>query len=309
MAGKIVFAGSCVTAMTMTCQRFPNIGETITAGGFHTETGGKGTNQALTASRLGSEVILIACVGDDAFGQSILDTHKDFGVNIAGVRIHPTVPTGTAFILVNSDGNNMISVALGANGELKSDDIDNNLQHLKDADLVGFQLETPMEYVEYGVRKASEMGIRTVLDPAPARPLAESLYPCLDFIKPNEVEASLLTGIEVTDCNSAFDAAQWFLDKGVKNAMVTLGEQGVVILNKDLKEHLMPPVVTPKDPTAAGDIFCGAFMHGLASGQDLLESARFAVYASALSVLTLGSTEAIPTNEQVLDFIKSNGRK
>lgn len=305
MAGKIVYAGSCLTAMTMTCQRFPAVSETITASDFYAETGGKGTNQALAASRFGSDVYLIGCVGDDAFGESVLQTHIDFGVDVGGVRKHPTAPTGTAFILVNSDGNNMISVALGANGKLTPDDIEQNAHIIKEADIMGFQLEHNMDYVEYGIRRVSEMGVQTLLDPAPAKPLDKSIYPCLDYIKPNEVEASLLTGIDVRDADSAFDAAEWFLDKGVKNALVTLGEQGVVILNSEIKKHLKPPAVNVKDPTAAGDIFCAAFMHGLADGQDLVTSAEFAVYASACSVQILGGVVAIPTKDQVIEFAGS----
>lgn len=302
MAGKIVFAGSCVTALTMICQRFPVVGETIIASDFCVETGGKGTNQALAASRLGSDVYMIGCVGDDSFGKDILQTHRDFGVNVDAVRLHPTTPTGTAFITVNDDGNNMISVFPGANSELDSDYFDKHLYMLEGAELVGFQLELPIDYVEYGIRKANSIGVTTLLDPAPAHPLSESIYQCLDYIKPNEVEASLLTGIEVKDKDSAADAAQWFLDKGAKNAVITLGEQGVVIRNSQIHEYLPPPAVNAVDPTAAGDIFCGSFMHGLAEGWDLLEAARFAVFASALSVQVLGGIGAIPEKQQVIDF-------
>lgn len=308
MAGRIVFAGSCLTAMTMTCQRFPAIGETVIAADFITEAGGKGTNQALAAARFGSEVALIGCVGNDAFGEGVLQTFREFGVNIEGVRIDPTTPTGAAFVMVNRDGNNMIAVTPGANSAACSEDFDRNQHLVAGADIIGFQLELEMDYVEYGICRAAAMGIRTLLDPAPAKPLPESVYPCLDFIKPNEVEASLLTGIEVTDRDSAFEAAQWFLDKGVKNALVTLGEQGVVILNQNLREHLTPPKVVAKDSTAAGDIFCGAFMHGLTEGQDLMDAARFAVYASACSVQTMGGIQAMPTRQQVLEFIGAHNK-
>lgn len=303
MAGRIVLAGSCLTAMTMTCQRFPAIGETVIAADFMTEAGGKGTNQALAAARFGSEVALIGCVGSDAFGEGVLQTFREFGVNIEGVRIDPVIPTGAAFVIVNSAGNNMIAVTPGANAASSGDDFERNRHLVMGADIIGFQLELEMDYVEYGIRRAAAMGVRTLLDPAPAKPLPKSLYPCLDFIKPNEVEASLLTGVEVTDRDSAFEAAQWFLDKGVRNAIITLGEQGVVIVNEKLREHLTPPRVVAKDSTAAGDIFCGALMHGLTERQDLLDAARFAVYASAYSVQTMGGIQAMPTRQQVLEFM------
>jgi ribokinase len=309
MAGRIVIAASCIAALSMKGQRFPTVGETVAADVFLSETGGKGTNQALTAARLGSDVAIIGRVGDDLYGESIIKTHKEFGVNVEGVCKDGTSHTGIAFVMINSEGNNMIEIAPGANFKLTHEDFDNNEYLFKGCDIIGFQLEVNIDFVEYGIKKASAMGMKTLLDPAPARHIDESVYGFLDFIKPNEYEAAFLTEIEVVDEDSAFKAAQWFLDKGVKNAVITMGKNGVIILNHEIREHIVPPNVKAQDPSAAGDIFCGAMMHCLAEGMGLVESCRFAVYASARSVQTLGAINAMPTKQEVIDFRNSLNEK
>jgi len=305
MSGHIVIAGSCVAALTMKCARFPLVGETVAADVFMAETGGKGTNQALAAARLGSQVVLIGYVGQDNYAAGILKTHQEFGVDISRVRQEASGHTGVAFIIINNEGKNMIAIAPGCNYKLTQDDFDRNEDVIKPAEMIGFQLELNLDFVEYGIQRAAAWGVKTLLDPAPAQPLDESLYGSLDYIKPNETEAALLTGIEVKDKESAFKAARWFLERGVKHAIITLGENGVVLLDSRYQEHIMPPKVKAVDPTAAGDIFSGALMHGLAQGADLLEAARFAVCASARSVQTLGALSAMPTQQEVITFRQS----
>jgi ribokinase len=304
MAGKIVIMGSCLTALSMQGPRFPVVGETVVADTCFDEVGGKGTNQALAAARLGSDVAMIGCVGHDLFGEQVVQVHREFGVRVEGIRVAPDARTGVAFVMIDGGGRNMIMVAPGANALLAPEDFERNLPAVQACDIIGFQLEVSPGVVEYGIRRASELGVTTLLDPAPARPLDEAIYRHVDYIKPNETEAALLTGIPVTDADSAFRAAQWFLDHGVKNALVTLGEKGVVILNREVREYLTSPKVVAKDPTGAGDIFSAALMHGLAAGRPLVEAARLAVSAAAWSVRTLGVLTAMPTRQQVIDFQK-----
>ena len=304
MAGKIVIMGSCLTALSMQGSRFPVVGETVVADTCFDEVGGKGTNQALAAARLGSDVAMIGCVGHDRFGEEISRVHREFGVRVEGIRVTPDARTGVAFVMIDGDGRNMIMVAPGANALLAPDDFERNLPVIQACDIIGFQLEVSPGVVEYGLRRASELGVKTLLDPAPARPLDLAIYRHVDYIKPNETEAALLTGIPVTDAESAFRAAQWFLDHGVKNALVTLGDKGVVVLNREVREYLTSPKVAAKDPTGAGDIFSAALMHGLAAGRPLVAAARFAVSAAAWSVQTLGVLTAMPTRQQVVDFQK-----
>jgi ribokinase len=302
MAGTIVIAGSCLVALSMKGRRFPTIGETVTADVFLSEAGGKGTNQALAAAKLGSGVSIIGRVGEDSYGERVIATCREFGVNIAGLRTDRAVSTGIAFVMIDGAGRSMVFLAPGANYRLTHEDFDVNERLIRECDIMGFQLETNPDFVDYGIKKAHAMGITTLLDPAPALPIDESVYGCLDFIKPNETEAALLSGIPVTDRDSAFEAAQWFFNRGVATTIITMGDKGVIVLNGTIKEHIVAPKVDAKDTTAAGDIFCGALMHCLAEGTDILESVRFAVYASARSVLTLGAIEAMPSRDQVLEF-------
>jgi len=302
MAGKIVIAGSCLVALSMKGRRFPTVGETVAADTFISEAGGKGTNQALAAARLGSEVAIIGCVGDDIYGQSVRQTYREFGVNTTGLRTDRSACTGAAFVLINREGKNMIMMAPGANFRFTPNDFDKNVPLIKNSSIIGFQLEINQDFVEYGIKKAHTLGIKTLLDPAPAGPIDPSVYAYLDFIKPNETEAAFLTGISVTDRDSAFQAAQWFFDQGVKNTIITLGENGVIVLNREIRKHIIPPKVEALDSTAAGDIFCGALMHCLAEGMDFEPSVQFAVYASARSVLTLGAINAMPARQEVLEF-------
>ncbi len=305
MAGKIVIAGSCLAALSMKVAKFPVLGETVAADLFISETGGKGTNQALAAARLGSKVFLIGCVGEDIYSKGILQTYKEFGVNTDGIRKDSSAHSGVAFVIINRDGNNMITVAPGANFKLTRQDFDNNEHLIKKCDIIGFGLALNIDFVEHGIKKAHSMGIKTLLDPAPVRSIDESVYCHLDFIKPNETEAAFLTGIEVVDENSAFKAADWFLDKGVKNAVITLGEKGVVILNHEIKKHIASPKVNVQDATAAGDVFSGAMMHCIADGMELIEAVRFGVYASSMSVQTLGAINSMPTKQEVINFRNS----
>jgi len=308
MPGKIVIAASCIAALSMKGQRFPGIGETVASDVFLSEAGGKGTNQALAAARLGSEVAIIGSVGEDSYGDSILRTHREFGVNVQGVRRNANSHTGVAFVMINGDAKTMINIAPGANFKLTADDFENNATLVKGCDIIGFQLETNADFVEYGIRRAASMGKRTLLDPSPALHLDQSVYALLDFIKPNEVEAAMLTGIEVVDRDSAFEAARWFLDRGVKNVIVTMGRQGVVVLNQTTREYLVPPEVEAQDTTAAGDIFCGAMMHCLAEGMGLVESGHFATYAAAWSVQHLGAINAMPARNDVMTFLASRNQ-
>ncbi|MCC6491751.1 MAG: ribokinase [Pirellulales bacterium] len=304
MRDKIVIAGSCIAALSMKGARFPAIGETVLAELFLSEAGGKGTNQALAAARLGGDVAMIGCVGDDLYGQGIVGKLAESGISVEGIRQQRGAHTGIAFVLIDGAGRNMIEIAPGGNFQLGPGDIERNEHLVTSAAIIGFQLETNVEFVEYGVKRAHALGVKTLLDPAPAQRLDPSVYAFLDFIKPNEVEAGLLTGINVVDVKTAFQAAKWFLRQGVKNALVTLGPHGVVVLNHELERHILPPQVPIQDTTAAGDVFCGALMHRLAEGADLAEACEFAVYASALSVQVVGAMKAMPTTPEVLDFMQ-----
>jgi ribokinase len=201
--------------------------------------------------------------------------------------------------LIDRYGYNSISVVLGANTRLSTKDIDDSEEALRNSFIVGFQLENDWKLVEYAIRKVHALGVPTFLDPAPAAKLPDDLYPCLDYIKPNETEATTLTGIKVSGMASAEDAGRWFVKKGVKQAIVTLGEHGAVLVTAKDVRHFYPPTVKAVDTTGAGDIFAGGFLTALSKGQSIDYAIDFANHAAAISVTRLGVIGAIPKLEEV----------
>ena len=193
----------------------------------------------------------------------------------------------------------------GANFKLSRQDIDSCLDELGDSFVVGFQLENNFEIIEYGIIKVSSLGLKTLLDPAPARELPDDLYPCIHYIKPNEHEASVLSGIKVDDVQSAKKAGHWFLDKGVATAIITLGERGSVLVSRDRAVHFPAVSVNAIDTTGAGDCYCGALMASLAGGKSIDEAVNFAGHAAAISVTRLGVVEALPDLAETENFIRT----
>jgi len=214
MKKAITIVGSYNVGLFLKGQRLPEVGETITADQFVEGAGGKGSNQAIAAAMFGADVKFIGRVGVDSYGKYALDLYKKVGISRELVTIDKSIHSGISVILIDKDGRNMISVALGANLKLSKQDIDRAKEVMEKSLLVGFQLENKLDTVFYGIRRAHELGTMTFLDPAPAAKLPDGLYPCIDIIKPNETEAGILTGIEVKDVRSAAAAGRWLLERG-----------------------------------------------------------------------------------------------
>ena len=238
-------------------------------------------------------------IGEDRYGDDALAMYRQYGVNTDFIHRVPAVHSGISVILIDCDGNNMISVAPGANFNLSKQDIDSAAGAFADSYIVGFQLENRINVVEYGIRMVHALGVTTFLDPAPATPLPDDLFPCIDYIKPNEHEAEILTGIPVRGVEDAVKAGRWFIERGVKTAIVTLGQLGAVCVTQSMERYYLPQIVHPIDSTGAGDTFSGAFMAALSQGRSLEEAIRFANAAAALSVTRLGAVEAIPHLDEV----------
>ena len=300
--GGITVVGSYNVGLFLKGQRLPGLGETVIAEQFYEGGGGKGSNQALAASALGARTRLVARIGTDKYGDDALAMYNRHGVSPEYIRRDPTIHSGISVILIDEDGHNLISVAPGANFNLSEEDIDSAIGAFADSCLVGFQLENRLGAVEYGIRKVHALGVTTFLDPAPATKLPEDLFACIDYIKPNEHEAEVLTGIPVRDVASAVLAGRWFIEHGVTTAIVTLGKLGAVWATDGRSEHHQPPPVCAIDTTGAGDIFSGAFMTAYSQGKPLEESIRFANTAAAISVTRLGVVEAIPRLDEVMAF-------
>jgi len=219
--------------------------------------------------------------------------------------------TGLAPIMIDKDGNNAIMVFPGAHGHYTKEDIDRADREFDDAFMASFVFETNLDMTEYAIKKAYEKNVAVFLDPSPVTKFNPDLYPYLTWIKPNEHEAALYTGIEVTDYESAADAGKWFLARGVKNALITLGEMGSVLVTPDLIRTFPAPKVTVVDTTTAGDVFAGAFIYALSVEMPLDEAVLFASCAGALTATKAGAVKSAPHMEEVqqllAEFKKSAG--
>ena len=299
----VTIIGSYNVGLFLKGNKFPMVGETIIANQFIESGGGKGSNQAVAAAKFGAETRFIGRLGADKYGLDALRMYNDLNISIDLVKIDSTIHSGISIILIDDKGNNMIAVAPGANFRLSEQDIDSSLDVLMDSMLVGFQLENDYKVVSYGIKKIHERNITTFLDPAPAIKLPDEIYSYIDIIKPNETEAYTLTGIDVKDIESAEKAGKWFIDRGVKKAIVTLGEKGAVLTTPDSCEHFPAPKVKAIDTTGAGDIFSGAFFYSLQKGKSIHTAIEFAVVAASLATTKIGVIESIPSVDEVISFI------
>lgn len=296
---KIVVIGSTNTDMVITGKKIPVPGETVSGGRFLMNPGGKGANQAVAVARLSAKkgaCAFIAKVGDDLFGRETAVRMKKDAI-AAHLIVDKKEPSGTALILVDSKGQNVISVALGANGTLSPKDIAPFKGEIENAAALLMQLETPLETVEWAAKVAHGAGVSVILNPAPARKLPKTLYPLLDWIVPNETEAEILTGIKVVDAASASNAVDVFKKRGVKNIVITMGSKGAYCGNC---RKLYPcRKVKAVDCVAAGDTFNGAFTVALAEGATCAEAISFAQKASAISVTRAGAQSSVPYRKEI----------
>lgn len=303
----VSIVGSYNVGLFLKSRRLPRPGETVIGDQFHEGGGGKGSNQAVAAHRLGAEVLFVGRIGADKYGTDALRMYREEGMSTEGIFVDPTTHTGISVILIDADGTNMISVVPGANFNFSEKDIDDAEPLFRKSAIVGFQLENRLDVIAYGIRKAREAGAQVLLDPAPAEPLPEDLMPMVTYMKPNEHEAGVITGIDVTTVASAERAGRWFLDRGVENAIITLGEDGCVLVNKNGSRHFPTHAVTAVDTTGAGDAFSGGLIAGLSSDRELEEAVEYANAAAAVSVTKLGVVEAIPTRQEVERFLSDRG--
>jgi ribokinase len=266
--------------------------------------GGKGANQAVAAAKLGSEVFLIARLGDDVFARKSLSNFEQEGVNTKYIKQTEKAPSGVALITVDNAGNNVIVVAPGANKVLSPEDVKNAQADIASAGALVAQLEIPLDTVESAARLAKSYAVPFILDPAPARKLSTQLLEMVDVLTPNETEAGILTDIEVTDEKSAAGAAQKLLEFQVKAVIVTMGKKGFLLADENGTAFIPAIGVDAVDTTAAGDAFAASLAVGLAKGKTLYDAALFANYVAALSVTKVGAQSSMPAAEQVEGLIK-----
>jgi len=296
---KIVVVGSCNTDMVVKAERLPVPGETILGGTFLMNPGGKGANQAVAVARLGGDVTFICKTGNDLFGRQSVELYTNEGVNTDYTFNDENLPSGVALITVDSNGENCIVVASGANASLNTSDIEKAREAIITADIVLMQLETPIEIVEYVARMASAHDVKVILNPAPARSIPNELLSCLYMIIPNKTEAEILSGISVSDWQTARKAADVISQKGVDVVVVTLGSMGALIKNGDVYTEVMARKVEAIDTTAAGDTFCGAICVALSEGMTIKEAVEFACKASSVTVTRMGAQSSIPYRKEL----------
>jgi ribokinase len=292
---KIIVIGSSNTDMVIVSERLPKPGETILGGQFLLNPGGKGANQAVAAAKLGGETHFVCKVGNDVFGEMARKQFIEIGINSEFVQTDPENPSGVALINVDAQGENCITVASGANGNLTKADIDHASILFESGDILLIQLEIPLESVWYAVEKAAQKGVKVILNPAPAAKIPDHIYPHLFAITPNETEIELLTGIAVTHLDEAKKAADQLLQKGAKHVIITLGAQGAFY--KSANEELFVPTQAVKavDTTAAGDCFNGALAVAIAQQKSWLDALTFSCRAATFSVMHAGAQASMPT--------------
>lgn len=286
--------GSLNLDTTARVGRLPQPGETVLGTGHSTDTGGKGANQAVAAARLGRQVAMVGRVGDDDAGRHLGAVLSAEGVDVAGVSVDDTAPTGMAFITVDADGENMIVVSPGANASMTIRDLERVGDLIADTKVLLVQLEVPLEVAHHA---AALCRGTVILNPAPAADLTAELLENVDVLVPNRTELATLTGREPAADTGEIAAQLELLDVAV--GIVTLGADGALVQSAGTVTHIPAPVVEAVDATAAGDAFCGALADATATGSDPATAAAWAVRAGAITATRHGAQRALPTRSEV----------
>ena len=295
---KILVVGSINMDMVVRVPHIPKPGETVLGGDFETFPGGKGSNQAVAAARMGGEVTMVGRVGNDDFGNSLIQSLVDNNIKTTQVIKDSEARTGVAMIAVSADGENMIVVASGANSKVSPEDVSNARPLMRETDILLVQLECPLETVTAAIELAKAYDVPVQLNPAPAQPLSGALITSVDYLTPNQQE--LLTLTEETNMDAAIKKLQnW----GLKNLIITLGANGARVISEGMDQHLPAHEITAVDTTAAGDAFNSALAVALAEKRPLLSAVRCGMAAGALATTKRGAQPSLPTREAVEDLM------
>ena len=294
-APRIAVVGSANTDLITFADAFPRPGETIFGQRFDLGFGGKGANQAIAARLCGAEVLMVAKVGDDLFGEATVHNFQSFGIDTHHVQVVRGVSTGVAPIFVEPGGQNRIIVVKGANDQLLPPDIDAAAAELAAVDTIILQFEVPLPTVYHTVRLAQAWGVRCIVNPAPALPAELTSLTAADYFIPNETEAETLTGLPVKSIEEATACAAALLAKGFRHVLLTLGARGALIADAAGSLHVPAYTVEAVDTTGAGDAFIGSLATLLAEGQPERDAVMGASLYAALSTTRVGTQKSFPT--------------
>lgn len=297
MKKGILVIGSLNMDLSIDLAKMPVTGETILGRGIAYKAGGKGANQACAAGRLGGRVRMLGCVGQDEFGQKLVKSLSESGVETDYIKESRDLPTGTAVIYVDDNGDNSIVVIPGANMACDIEYLKAQDEQFHWCDYVVLQMEIPYEAVWYSVKRAKELGKMVILNPAPAPDeIPEEILSLVDYLTPNETEIIALNGKSKDDIR---EGAEKLLSRGVSNVIATLGDRGALLVNRYGETFYPARKVVSVDTTAAGDCFNGAMVAALAEGQSEAEAILFANIASSIAVTRKGAQESLPIREEV----------
>lgn len=300
MKEKIAVIGSYAVGMTIVGGHFPAPGETVPGRNFQMTHGGKGSNQAVAAARMGAEVVYGTCIGEDTFGDMAMKMYQEENIDASYVTRSKTgLSTGVGLIFVNENGENEIIIDFAANREYSRRDIDAMMPVIRQCKLVLMQLECSMDIVEYTAECCAKEGIPFVLNPAPYLPLKDGLLEKCTYLTPNESEARQILGLAPDAPVADEEVAERLYAKGIKNVVMTLGSKGAYIRNAEMSEKIFSEKVDAVDTTGAGDTFTGAFCVALAEGKSVRDAVCFGNAAAGISVTKYGVVESIPTREEV----------
>lgn len=308
MQRKITVFGSSVVDLMSRAPHLPAPAETVKGSFFMQSPGGKGFNQAIAARKAGGDVAMITKLGRDSLAQIPLRAMREADLSEEYLFFSDSVPTGTALIMVDeTTGQNAIVIVPGACSTITEDDIAAVSEQIRHSEYLLLQLEVNQDANERAAELAKKSGVKVIVNTAPYQPVSDDFLRGVYLVTPNEVEAEELTGIAVTDKESADRAAQTLFAKGVQNVLITLGARGVYLNTGDASEILPAYRVNAVDTTGAGDAFNGGLLAALAEGKSLRDAARFANALAALSVQRLGTTASMPLRSEIDAFLRENG--
>lgn len=304
---KITVMGSFVVDLMSRTPHLPVKGETVKGSTFKLGPGGKGSNQGVAAQRAGADVTMMTKLGKDDFAEIALKSFINEGMDTKFIFQDEKYPTGAALIMVDEKtSENEIVVVLGACSNITDKDIKMAKGSIENSKVFLTQLETNVDAVEKAVDIAYKKGVTVVLNPAPVQEISDELYKKIDVLTPNEVEASILSGVNIETIEDAKKAANVLMKKGVKNVLITLGSKGVLVVTSQKEEFIQSYKVNVVDTTGAGDAYNGAFATALSEGKDIFEAAHFANAAAAISVTRIGTAPAMAYRNEIEEFISNN---